>query len=173
MQFPSSINTSLLKLYARVYDCNLDEMTEPLESYHSIQEFFSRRIKESARPFVENGIASPVDGRIMSIQQIPRDGDLLEQIKGIEYSLAGFLGSSIPPAEIEKDEPVPNKLYHCIIYLAPGDYHGIHSPVEWSIHVRNHKNNIIFFFFKKIIYLFIFNRNVSISLDIYFLLHHL
>ena len=109
-------------------------MTEPLDSYMSIQDFFIRRLKEDARPFVQEGIASPVDGKIMSIQEIARDTDELEQIKGIEYSLSGFLGSSIVSETENLD--AETRLYHCIIYLAPGDYHGIHNPVDWTIKVR-------------------------------------
>lgn len=135
IKFPSWIMQRVLKLYSWVYGCNLDEMSEPLESYMTIQDFFVRRLKEDARPFVKEGIASPVDGKIMSIQEIARTSDELEQIKGITYSLSGFLGAPIQ-AEVEKIDKFNTRLYHCIIYLAPGDYHGIHSPVDWKIKVK-------------------------------------
>ena len=30
------------------------------------------------------------------------------------------------------------RIYYCIIYLAPGDYHWFHSPTDWTIEHRRH-----------------------------------
>ncbi|PON97696.1 Phosphatidylserine decarboxylase-related [Trema orientale] len=35
-------------------------------------------------------------------------------------------------------------LFYCVIYLKPGDYHRIHSPVDWNILVRRHFSGNLF-----------------------------
>ena len=55
---------------------------------------------------------------------------------GVRYSLRTFLG-----ANASSELPAcrkGNRLYHAVIYLAPGDYHGFHSPVDWMVEKRRH-----------------------------------
>ncbi|UYV77704.1 hypothetical protein LAZ67_15001993 [Cordylochernes scorpioides] len=35
-------------------------------------------------------------------------------------------------------------LYHCVIYLAPGDYHRFHSPVDWTVTARRHFPGVVY-----------------------------
>ncbi|KAK4843100.1 hypothetical protein QYF36_004008 [Acer negundo] len=35
-------------------------------------------------------------------------------------------------------------LYYCVIYLKPGDYHRIHSPVDWNVLSRRHFSGRLF-----------------------------
>ena len=60
------------------------------------------------------------------------------------YSLETFLGpnwkdnGSAPYIEGIKEKKEGTSLYHCIIYLAPGDYHRFHSPTLWKPNFRRH-----------------------------------
>jgi phosphatidylserine decarboxylase len=68
-------------------------------------------------------------------------------VKGVTFGLADFMGSDSPVFDIlreqqqqslDVEQKVNKHLYYCVIYLAPGDYHGYHSPVEWNIKERIH-----------------------------------
>jgi phosphatidylserine decarboxylase len=73
---------------------------------------------------------SPVDARITQFGTVQSDGTL-EQIKGSSFALPAFLGST--PAAQPKQ-----RFYYCVLYLAPGDYHRVHSCADWSITERLH-----------------------------------
>ena len=95
---------------------------------------------------------SPADGKVLYCGEV--EHGMLEQVKGVSYSLVGFLGpfESLFPHHAEENlisvydftdyhcllsNPL-NKLYHCIIYLAPGDYHRFHSPADWTVFLRRY-----------------------------------
>jgi phosphatidylserine decarboxylase len=68
-------------------------------------------------------------------------------VKGIAFSLEDFLGVDSVIFDLIQQHKKHNStvgtgpkkhLYYCVIYLAPGDYHGYHSPVDWSIKERIH-----------------------------------
>uniref|UniRef100_H3ASZ1 phosphatidylserine decarboxylase n=1 Tax=Latimeria chalumnae TaxID=7897 RepID=H3ASZ1_LATCH len=87
---------------------------------------------------------SPADGRILHFGRV--QNCQVEQVKGITYSLETFFGplnwrrprtaAAFGTFKLEHREE--NDLYHCVIYLAPGDYHRFHSPSDWRIHHRRH-----------------------------------
>ena len=93
---------------------------------------------------------SPSDGKILYYGKV--ENGILEQVKGVTYSLRGFLGPqtwhsaqacdinhmSDGDYQAQLEMHPDNDLFHCIIYLAPGDYHRFHSPTHWSIVHRRH-----------------------------------
>lgn len=90
-----------------------------------------------------NCIASPVDGTVASIGVVDASSGVptLEQIKGARYRLDEFLGDTpafFSSPTSQGTESVNKKMFHCVLYLAPGDYHRIHAPVDWRVAERRH-----------------------------------
>lgn len=81
---------------------------------------------------------SPADGTVLHFGEV--ENDMVEQVKGITYSMKTFLGPDQPSSSSQKElASNDNKsLYHCVIYLGPGDYHSFHSPSEWHVKLRRH-----------------------------------
>jgi len=160
---PVCLRSPFYKAWAYTFRCNMDEIPHPLEHYPSLADFFSRPIKEGARPIASGGTVSPVDGRVLACGEIV--GDKVEQVKGVTYSVQQFLGCD--PKTLLKN---PNsKLYHCILYLSPGDYHRIHSSEDWTISKRYHFPGTLFPvnkpFLKLIPSLFALNERIVLSGD--------
>lgn len=146
-----------------------DEVKLPLEQFACLQDFFTRELRAGLRPIDgARELVSPVDGRVVVCGRV--EGDRLEQVKGVSYSLEQFLGdievrvggggggasaearavegddssseataddsdaAPPPPAHETLLKPAPgNALFHAVIYLAPGDYHRIHSPCAFEV----------------------------------------
>ena len=64
----------------------------------------------------------------------------VEQVKGVSYQLDHFLGKNnlTPDQTSYTPHNSNNRLYQCVLYLAPGDYHCFHSPVDWTVETRKH-----------------------------------
>ncbi|PRP84400.1 hypothetical protein PROFUN_08080 [Planoprotostelium fungivorum] len=139
---PESLRGFVFGTFAKMYGCNMDESERPIESFETFGQFFTRKLKPGVRPVYNADVVSPADGKILHFGEIQED--TVEQIKGITYELSDFFGEDLHRLRKERraldvdPNSVKKKLYHCVIYLAPGDYHGFHSPTEWKITDRRH-----------------------------------
>ncbi len=104
-------------------DMSDSKFPEP-EAYKTFNEFFTRALKQEARPVVagENMIACPVDGTVSAT------GNILEQsifqAKGHQYTVRELLGGDAALSALFKNGRFAT------LYLAPYNYHRIHMPVD-------------------------------------------
>ncbi|GMR39836.1 hypothetical protein PMAYCL1PPCAC_10031 [Pristionchus mayeri] len=131
-EIPVSLRRPLLGLFAKMYDCRMDEAIEPdFESYSSFSAFFNRTLRPEARPISATPLVSPADGIVLHYGKI--DDDKVEFVKGHDYNVKEFLG------DVEIKPKAGHDLYQLVVYLAPGNYHAFHSPAKWtSEHIRHY-----------------------------------
>jgi len=113
--------------FLKLYRVAMDEAaeTDPYR-YGSFNEFFTRALREGARPIDrdERAIVSPADGRISEAGSI--DGDRLLQAKGRHYRLAELLAAQPWASRFEGGS-------FATIYLAPFNYHRVHMPLRGEL----------------------------------------
>lgn len=123
IKYPFGLNYFFIKSFSNFYKINLEEAEKDLNQYETLAEFFTRNLKVGSR-VIETGIVSPVDGRIE--EQGVINNSILIQAKGKSYSLSELLVEESLARDFEGG-------YFVTIYLAPNDYHHIHSPAEGEI----------------------------------------
>lgn len=100
------------KFYTYLFNVNLDEMEDPnLYNYANLGQFFYRRIRPETRPISTGAdvIVSPSDGQILQVGVINSDTGEIQQVKGLNYSIKEFLGTSSHPL-MNKSESSVNLL---------------------------------------------------------------
>lgn len=136
-ELPVPLRKPLYMAWTRAFDCQLDEIAggageAALPLFPNLNSFFIRHIDLArCRPLDDSEMVSPVDGRVNVFGEVA-PGGLVQQIKGMDYRVEDLLGHSLPA-------PRPgSKLFYYVLYLAPGDYHRMHSPAECVIAERRH-----------------------------------
>ena len=118
------IRRPLTRWFVRAYRPELAdaERADPL-AYPSFNDFFTRALRTGARPLApgENSILSPVDG-LISAHGYCEQGRVL-QAKGRDYTLRALLAGN------ESLEARYGNGAFMTIYLAPFNYHRVHTPL--------------------------------------------
>ena len=163
LRLPGPLLRALMRAYIRAYRVDMSEAAEPLTAFPSFNAFFTRRLREGARPIcAEAGVVvSPCDSRVHSIGPMP-DSGRLEQVKGRTYALAALLGS-------EEDARTFARGVHATLYLSPSMYHRVHSPVDGLIRAWRYVPGRLFpvnaLAVRQVESLFAVNERVSILID--------
>jgi phosphatidylserine decarboxylase len=122
----SPVSRFIIPFYIHWYKIDIATLDRPLTEFHSLNDFFKRKLSPEARPIHahDDAFISPVDGVISQLGQI-ENGELI-QAKGVSYTVEQLL------ADQDKAELFRNGTY-MTIYLSPKDYHRVHAPVDGTI----------------------------------------
>jgi phosphatidylserine decarboxylase len=125
---PFPLNRMLNGWFVNRYGINMQEAERTIDQYPSIGALFTRNLQEGMRPIGVSPVA-PVDGTMRSLETIT--ADTLEQVKGKTYSLTELLGDATAADQFQGGV-LAN------FYLAPHNYHHIHTPVTGAVVKRVH-----------------------------------
>jgi phosphatidylserine decarboxylase len=116
----------LIRWFVRRYGVNMEEALNPdLHSYASFNDFFTRALRQDARPLADADFICPVDGSISQFGAI--EHDQIFQAKGHRYSTTALVGG---------DSALAAQFDHgsfATLYLSPRDYHRIHMPCDGKL----------------------------------------
>lgn len=112
---------AVIRRFVAHYGVDMSEAADPrIENYASFNDFFTRALREDARPLATADYLCPVDGAVSQFGSIER-GQIF-QAKGHHYeALALLAGDARLAAEFEHG-------HFATLYLSPRDYHRIHMP---------------------------------------------
>jgi len=104
-----------------------DAQIEQAEGYEHFNAFFTRALKEDARPLSggQAEVLSPCDGCVSQVGRISQ-GRII-QAKGHSFSLIDLLGG-----DLQQAEPFMGG-HFATLYLSPRDYHRVHMPVTGTL----------------------------------------
>ena len=118
-----ALTHAIIRWFVGRYGVNMAEAAEPrIESYGSFNEFFTRPLRDGARPIADADLICPVDAAISQFG--PIEHDQVFQAKGHSYSTAALVGGD---AQLARQF---NHGHFATLYLAPKDYHRIHMPCQ-------------------------------------------
>lgn len=122
---PSSVAPAVNKALVSCFKIDLSDSEKQLEEFRSFEDLFTRSLKPDARQILGE-VCSPCDSALR--HSLPVDRGQLIQAKGLHYSVDELLCLS----DAEKKEF--NPAWYCSFYLAPHNYHRVHSPFKAQLH---------------------------------------
>ena len=121
-----ALTTWIIQRFVKRYNVNMSEAAhaDPAH-YKSFNEFFTRPLKDGARPLASSEWICPVDGAISQCGAI--EHDQIFQAKGHHYSTRALVGGDATlAAQFQNGQ-------FATLYLSPRDYHRIHMPIAGKL----------------------------------------
>jgi len=126
LRLPEPLQGWVIRAFARAVGVDFADVRDPVESFRCLQDFFTRALRDGARPIdpTPDAVVAPCDGQWGASGTVV-DGTLL-QIKGRPYSLAALLGDADTARAFEGG-------VYATFYLSPRDYHRFHMPCAAAV----------------------------------------
>jgi phosphatidylserine decarboxylase len=126
LRYPLWLKNWVIKQFVAHFRVDMSEAAEPdIEAYVHFNAFFTRALKEDARPVADAPVVCPADGAISQLGEI--EGGRIFQAKGRTFTTTELLGGDAERAFLFKDGDFAT------IYLSPRDYHRVHMPVAGTL----------------------------------------
>jgi phosphatidylserine decarboxylase len=126
LRHPLWLKDWLVARFIRHFGVDMAEAQEPDSTrYTCFNDFFTRPLREGARPLSSADILCPADGAISQLGAITNG--LLFQAKGRYFSAEVLLGG-----DLERAAQFDGGQF-ATIYLSPKDYHRVHMPVAGKL----------------------------------------
>ena len=122
-----NIKNAVIRAFHAQYGIDMSIAAEPdLSAYASFNDFFTRALKDGARPIDANAssIVSPADGAISQLGHIELGA--VFQAKGQSYSVQQLI------ADPQLAQPFVDGEF-ATVYLSPKDYHRVHMPFAGTL----------------------------------------
>ncbi|HET9960008.1 MAG TPA: archaetidylserine decarboxylase [Polyangiaceae bacterium] len=116
---PKRVADPLLRAYCRAYRVNLEEAEEASAGYPNFNAFFTRPLRQGVRRLSNDALVSPSDGLLSAAGRVDSGARLF--VKGQHYEVGELIGDLNDAARYSGGQ-------FAVVYLAPGDYHRVHSP---------------------------------------------
>tara|TARA_B110000503_G_scaffold49036_1_gene79672 strand:+ start:30593 stop:31441 length:849 start_codon:yes stop_codon:yes gene_type:complete len=122
LRHPEWLKNWLIRQFIQHFDVDMSEAVESdCTRYACFNDFFTRALRDGARPLADADILCPADGVISQSGDIANG--LLFQAKGRYFSTEDLLGGDEARAAQFQGGAFAT------IYLSPKDYHRVHMPV--------------------------------------------
>ncbi|MBU0900662.1 MAG: phosphatidylserine decarboxylase [Gammaproteobacteria bacterium] len=118
----------LIGWFAKQYQVNMSEaQVEDLTAFAHFNDFFTRALKDGARPLDSSpgAVLSPADGAISQLGKIEQGR--IFQAKGHSFSVIELLGGDTERAAAFMGGDFAT------VYLSPKDYHRVHMPLAGTL----------------------------------------
>lgn len=127
LMVPRPLRDPIYRGFAWRFGVDLSELDRPLAEFPRFDEFFCRPLPDGARAISgdEQALISPCDG-VLSGYGTTEPGGTCIHAKGQEYTVAGLLN----------DQAMAQRFVggtFATIYLAPHNYHRVHSPLDGDV----------------------------------------